>query len=75
MIKFIQVNVIASLLIEDVHKLIVGKKEPYEYLIQSIEKFISQDELLNLMIKNNFKKCSYRNLSGGIVSIHTGWKI
>ena len=26
MIKFIQVNVIASLLIEDVHKLIVGKK-------------------------------------------------
>ena len=25
MIKFIQVNVIASLLIEDVHKLIVGK--------------------------------------------------
>tara|TARA_X000000950_G_scaffold284996_1_gene389529 strand:- start:974 stop:1678 length:705 start_codon:yes stop_codon:yes gene_type:complete len=64
-----------SKIIPSIGKLIVGKKEPYEYLIQSIEKFISQDELLNLMIKNNFKKCSYRNLSGGIVSIHTGWKI
>jgi len=27
------------------------------------------------MEKNNFHKCSYRNLSGGIVSIHSGWKI
>jgi len=26
-------------------------------------------------MENNFKKCSYRNLSGGIVSIHSGWKI
>ena len=56
-------------------KLIVGKKEPYEYLVKSIENFINQDELIDLMKKNNFKKCSYRNLSGGIVSIHSGWKI
>jgi len=27
------------------------------------------------MLKNNFAKCSYRNLSGGIVAIHSGWKI
>jgi len=27
------------------------------------------------MEKNNFQKCSYRNLSGGIVAIHSGWKI
>jgi len=26
------------------------------------------------MVKNNFEKCTYRNLSGGIVSIHSGWK-
>ena len=26
-------------------------------------------------LKNNFVKCSYRNLSGGIVAIHSGWKI
>ena len=56
-------------------KMIVGKKEPYEYLIKSIQNFISQDELIELMEKNKFKNCSYRNLSGGIVSIHSGWKV
>jgi len=56
-------------------KIIVGEKEPYEYLIRSIENFVNQDELIDLMRKNNFSKCSYRNLSGGIVSIHSGWKI
>ena len=64
-----------SKLIPSIGKLIVGEKEPYEYLIKSIEKFISQDELVDLMKKNGFKKCTYRNLSGGIVSIHSGWKI
>ena len=53
---------------------IVGKKEPYEYLIKSIDNFVNQRELILLMKKNKFKKCSYRNLSGGIVSIHSGWK-
>ncbi len=56
-------------------ELIVGKKQPYEYLIESIEKFINQEQLIYLMEKNNFKNCKYRNLSGGIVAIHSGWKI
>ena len=64
-----------SKVIPSLGKLIVGDKKPYEYLIKSIENFINQEELLDLLKKNNFKKCSYRNLSGGIVSIHSGWKI
>ena len=64
-----------SKLIPSIGKLIVGEKEPYEYLIKSIENFINQDQLIDLMVKKNFKKCTYRNLSGGIVSIHSGWKI
>ena len=64
-----------SKLIPTVGKFIVGEKKPYEYLIQSIENFINQDELIDLMKKNNFQKCVYRNMSGGIVSIHSGWKI
>ncbi|MDC0534018.1 bifunctional demethylmenaquinone methyltransferase/2-methoxy-6-polyprenyl-1,4-benzoquinol methylase UbiE [Candidatus Pelagibacter sp.] len=63
-----------SKLIPSIGKLIVGDKEPYEYLIKSIENFINQDELIGLMKKHSFKKCFYRNLSGGIVSIHSGWK-
>ena len=63
-----------SKLIPTIGKLVVGKKQPYEYLIKSIENFINQEQLIELMIKQNFKKCDYRNLSGGIVSIHSGWK-
>ncbi len=64
-----------SKLIPSIGKLVVGKREPYEYLVKSIENFINQDELIDLMVKNGFKNCSFKNLSGGIVSIHQGWKI
>ena len=64
-----------SKIIPIIGKYVVGKKDPYEYLIQSIENFLNQDELIELMSKNGFQKCFYRNLSGGIVSIHSGWKI
>jgi len=63
-----------SKIIPLIGKLVVGEKEPYEYLIKSIENFLNQDELIDLMKEQDFKKCSYRNLSGGIVSIHSGWK-
>ena len=64
-----------SKIIPTIGKFVVGEKEPYEYLIKSIDEFINQDELIDLMKKNGFQKCNYRNLSGGIVSIHSGWKI
>ena len=64
-----------SKLIPSIGKLIVGEKGPYEYLVESIENFVNQDELLDLMIEQNFEKCTYRNLSGGIVSLHSGWKV
>jgi len=64
-----------SQLIPQIGKFIVGKSEPYEYLINSIEKFYSQDELFEVIKKQNFMNVSYRNLSGGIVTIHSGWKV
>ena len=64
-----------SKLIPKIGDFIVGEKEPYEYLVDSIDKFINQEELLDCMNKNNFINCKYRNLSGGIVAIHSGWKV
>ena len=64
-----------SKIIPQIGKLVVGEKEPYEYLVKSIENFVNQRELVDLMKKNHFENCTYRNLSGGIVSIHSGWKI
>jgi len=56
-------------------KYIAGKSEPYEYLIKSIEEFYGQEELLEIFQNNGFEKVEYRNLSGGIAAIHSGWKI
>ena len=56
-------------------KYVTGKSEPYQYLIDSIEKFYNQEELSEILKKNGFDKVEYRNLSGGIAAIHSGWKI
>ena len=56
-------------------KYIVGSSEPYEYLTKTIEEFHNQEELKNIFEKNGFTNVEYRNLSGGIVAIHSGWKI
>ena len=48
---------------------------PYEYLITSIEKFYNQKEFKEKIVEQKFEKVSYKNLSGGIVAIHSGWKV
>jgi len=61
--------------IPQIGKLIVGKSEPYEYLVTSIEEFDSQGEFFKKIKKQNFINVSYRNFSGGIVAIHSAWKV
>ena len=64
-----------SKLIPLVGKYVVGQREPYDYLIESIDNFVNQEELLEYMKMNKFQKCNYRNFSNGIISIHSGWKV
>ena len=61
--------------IPKIGKLVVGKSEPYEYLVNSIDQFYNQNQLLELMTKNGFSNTEYRNLSNGVSAIHSGWKI
>ena len=64
-----------SKLIPLVGKYVVGQRDPYDYLIESIDNFVNQEELLQYMKVKKFQKCNYRNFSNGIVSIHSGWKV
>ena len=64
-----------SKVIPTLGKYIVGSAKPYEYLINSIDTFYNQEQLLELITKNGFTKAEYRNLSNGISAIHSGWKI
>ena len=56
-------------------KYVVGNSQPYKYLVNSINQFYNQNELIDLMINNGFSSTEYRNLSNGISAIHSGWKI
>ena len=58
-----------------VGKFIVGSSKPYDYLIKSINEFYTQNELVELMRHNGFSNIEFRNLSNGISTIHSGWKI
>ena len=56
-------------------KFVVGSDKPYKYLIDSIDKFYNQKELSKLIKNNGFSNVEFRNVSGGISAIHSGWKI
>ena len=64
-----------SKLIPSLGKYVVGRSEPYDYLIKSIEEFYNQEELLSLIREAGYENTEYRDLSGGIAAIHSGWKI
>ena len=64
-----------SKFIPTIGKLVAGSELPYNYLVQSIEKFYNQEEFSKILIKTGFLNVKYRNLTNGIAAIHSGWKI
>jgi len=53
---------------------ISGNRNNYEYLVESIKRFPNQEKLLSIITSAGFQSVKYRNLSGGIAAIHSGWK-
>ena len=56
-------------------KLITNDRSSYQYLVESIRKFPDQETFLSMVQHAGFKNTSYRNLSLGIVALHSGWKV
>jgi demethylmenaquinone methyltransferase/2-methoxy-6-polyprenyl-1,4-benzoquinol methylase len=54
---------------------IAGEDVPYRYLVESIRKFPNQERFAVLLREAGFDRVSYRNLTGGVAAIHSGWKI
>lgn len=52
--------------------LISGSRSAYEYLPESISHFPDQQTLALMMRKAGFDKVDFRNLTGGMVALHTG---
>jgi demethylmenaquinone methyltransferase/2-methoxy-6-polyprenyl-1,4-benzoquinol methylase len=56
-------------------QLAAGASEPYRYLVESIRKFPPQARFAAMLREAGFERVSFRNLTGGIASIHSGWRI
>ncbi len=52
-----------------------GDRDSYRYLVESIRRFPQQEAFADMVRQAGFERVSYRNLTGGIAAIHSGWKI
>ena len=55
-------------------QMVAKDRDSYQYLVESIRKFCTQDELVKRMEVAGFEGVKYTNMTGGIVAIHEGWK-
>ena len=56
-------------------KAVTGDGQPYRYLVESIRTFPDQERFKAMIEAAGFARVTYRNLSAGIVAIHSGWRI
>ena len=56
-------------------KVVTGDGAAYRYLVESIRKFPSPDQFADMIGQAGFARVDYTRLSGGIVAIHSGWKL
>lgn len=56
-------------------KLAAGDAQPYQYLVESIRNFPDQESFAKMIRDAGFSQVSYRNLTGGVAAMHSGWRI
>jgi demethylmenaquinone methyltransferase/2-methoxy-6-polyprenyl-1,4-benzoquinol methylase len=54
---------------------VVGDAEPYRYLVESIRRFPRPGPFAELIRQAGFRRVSHRMISGGIVALHSGWRL
>ncbi|WP_027165260.1 bifunctional demethylmenaquinone methyltransferase/2-methoxy-6-polyprenyl-1,4-benzoquinol methylase UbiE [Mesorhizobium sp. WSM3224] len=61
--------------IPKIGKAVTGDGEPYSYLVESIRKFPNQQNFAAMIARTGFDRVTFRNYSGGIAALHSGWKL
>eukprot|EP00873_Tetraselmis_striata_P016870 jgi/Tetstr1/437134/TSEL_025894.t1 len=56
-------------------RMVTGDGEPYRYLVESIRKFPHQERFAQMIRDAGFSRVTYRNYSGGIACLHSGWAV
>jgi demethylmenaquinone methyltransferase/2-methoxy-6-polyprenyl-1,4-benzoquinol methylase len=67
---FYSFNVIPAL-----GRMVAGDAESYRYLVESIRRFPKPQDFAAMMRAAGFARASFQTLSGGIVALHSGWRL
>jgi len=54
---------------------VVGDAEAYRYLVESIRRFPSPRAFAEMMRTAGFARVTYQTMTGGIVALHSGWRL
>jgi demethylmenaquinone methyltransferase / 2-methoxy-6-polyprenyl-1,4-benzoquinol methylase len=56
-------------------RMVTGDRESYRYLVESIRRFPHPDAFAQMMRDAGFARVSFDRMAGGIVALHSGWRL
>ena len=56
-------------------RVVTGDAESYQYLVESIRKFPKPAAFADMIHAAGFARVNWQTLSGGIVALHSGWRL
>ena len=54
---------------------VTGDREAYQYLVESIRKFPKPKAFAQMLEAAGFRRVSFRPMTGGVVALHSGWRL
>ncbi len=54
---------------------VTGDREAYQYLVESIRKFPKSNAFAAMIEAAGFRRVSFKVMTGGVVALHSGWKL
>jgi len=68
-------NAFSFRVIPEIGRAVTGDAESYRYLVESIRRFPDREAFAAMMREAGFARVEATPLSGGIVAIHSGWRL
>ena len=54
---------------------VTGDREAYQYLVESIRKFPKPKVFAKMIEPAGFRRVSFTPMTGGVVALHSGWRL
>jgi demethylmenaquinone methyltransferase/2-methoxy-6-polyprenyl-1,4-benzoquinol methylase len=54
---------------------VTGDREAYQYLVESIRKFPKPNVFAQMIEQAGFRRVAFKAMTGGVVALHSGWKL